>query len=151
MKIRNGFVSNSSSSSFIVINSKFIKIPSRYKGNPIIIGESGETEFGWQTEKYFDFESKLNFCYIQAMYAYEDGNKCYLDMLDRILKDNLKCTHTISIITLKYNLVDPGMKWGCIDHESSYPKNIEMFDSFKRLYDFLFSTKSYIQNGNDNE
>jgi hypothetical protein len=151
MKIRNGFVSNSSSSSFIVINSNFIKIPSIYEGTPIIIGESGETEFGWQTEKYFDFESKLNFCYLQAMYAYERSDNDYFDMIDRILKDVLKCTYVENHITYKYNLDDPDMIWGYIDHGSAYPKNIEMFDSDESLYNFLFSIESYIQNGNDNE
>lgn len=65
MKTRLDFVSNSSSSSFIVINDT-----GKYASNADMAGMSelslpsdaggGCTEFGWQLQKYYDVFSKLN-------------------------------------------------------------------------------------------
>jgi hypothetical protein len=145
MKIRNGFVSNSSSSSFIIIsngNIEQINLPEFY-----IIGQLGETEFGWQINKYNGFDSKVNFCYLQCM---ETCNKNYKDMLYKVIKDNTNVKEIESIIVEDYN--DNDKVWGYIDHQSSgcEGKNLEMFKSEETLKNFLFNPSSYIHTDNDN-
>lgn len=63
MKTRNDFVSNSSSSSFIVIKDTNCE-SYNFNNQTILIpnSEQGNYEFGWQFAKYDDFWSKLNFC-----------------------------------------------------------------------------------------
>jgi len=80
MKIRSGFVSNSSSSSFIVDISDVFMIqhmPEKLKDTktlyvPYIFG--GEFEFGRQRQNYKDFGSRLNWAYMQAKYAQNAAN-----------------------------------------------------------------------------
>jgi hypothetical protein len=70
MKIRNGFVSNSSSSSFLVIstNSEEYRPTFKYEGVDLNIPEDfgGNTEFGRENVNYTDFGSRLNFALMLA-------------------------------------------------------------------------------------
>lgn len=142
MKIRNGFVSNSSSSSFIVISEdESTYRPPTLSAN-FFIGDDGRNDFGWQDERYWDFESKLNFAFLQAKAASEDNNDNWTDMLWVVLGE----CGAIEI--------DEDMdKWSHIDHQSAYceGENCEMFESEEQLRNFLFNTSSYIQCENDNE
>jgi hypothetical protein len=63
MKIRTDFVSNSSSSSFIVISNTNLEKLDFY-GQTITVPspEQGNCEFGWQFKEYRSFGAKLNFC-----------------------------------------------------------------------------------------
>jgi len=96
MKIRKGFVSNSSSSSFIVNNSDIFEIrhmPKDLKDKktlyvPQIYG--GEIEFSRQRENYTDFGSRLNWAYMQAKYlnlAYTRWLNCQEDEKSYIFSD----------------------------------------------------------------
>ena len=145
MKIRNGFVSNSSSSSFIVIGSGTKIIP-HCLGELFVPGDfGGNTEFGWEVEMYDSFGDRLNFAYIQATY-----NSEWLEMLEEVIKENMNVTSINWNITTKWD--DKEKVHGYIDHQSSAcdNRNVEMFDSKEDLCDFLFCTDSYIQGDNDN-
>lgn len=65
MKLRNGFVSNSSSSSFIVIKQGKLDYIEFEHNNPVVLGELGESNFGWQQDRYSNFNDKVNWAYLQ--------------------------------------------------------------------------------------
>ena len=113
MKIRQGFVSNSSSSSFIVIvnsgtdrtdeiKSAFMSYKDDWTSYPIP-NTNGKHEFGWEWEDTDSFEGKLNFVGIQLLYLFlekisnrereykrpytsKDFDRLY-DMLKRVCKE----------------------------------------------------------------
>ena len=156
MKNRSGFVSNSSSSSFIVfhsnVNDTLVNgLKNKYKGEELIVDANlGYSQFGWEFATHCEFGSKLIFCYLQVKYSPDSDQVRLLDMLERSLKRNLE----VKNVEWKINLDssnDPN--WGYIDHQSAAHegKNIEMFEDDDKLDCFLFSENSYIQTGNDNE
>ena len=141
MKTRQGFVSNSSSSSFIVIGNKphQREIPGTAE---IHIGYGGHTEFGWEHAVFRDFQSRLNFAYIQTTYmSLPESIRC-LQMLDRVVREETGC------IGIRLT----GADIGYIDHQSSASegRNTEMFEDDDSLRRFLFCPDSYIETDNDN-
>ncbi len=151
MKIRQGFVSNSSSSSFIVIGKDNIDISAGWVGEDFIIDHNlGKTQFGWESEVSDDFGSRVTFTCIQAMELDRNNEgSTYMEMLVDALKNELRCSDVINKLTLD--------DWDSennsyIDHQSSASEgqNIEMFESEISLFNFLFSSDSSIQTGNDN-
>jgi len=156
MKIRNGFVSNSSSSSYVVINKSnlndIIKFKYLAKQDVVVIPlKNGEKEFGWEVIRYTG-ESKINFAYLQAMYA---NRPEWANMITKLLKENLdieRISVTIACWNGDYNYVKVPDS-GYIDHQSCATEgaNIEIFNSEEDLKYFLFCDESYIQGGNDNE
>lgn len=174
--IRTDFVSNSSSSSFIVINDyvsdidkkkaienvqniKKIYLPAKY----------GTYNFGWENTIYDDIWSKLNFCAIQLHdLKCCDTSKDNLSKMPKYYRDFYtkynfdKCLKMFKDICKKYLNLDINIKLKYeddekydyyIDHQSSVTeaRNMKMFDDEDTLYKFLLSEKSYIQGGNDND
>lgn len=143
MKKRLGFVSNSSSSSFIVIgnSNKLDEI----SGELYRVGENGHTEFGWDIDDIRDIDSRINFCYLQIL---STGNKVWKEMLEQVIKENSE------VKTIDYLLKDDweGECCGYIDHQSGAGEgeNTEMFDNKEKLKQFIFDSASYIHTDNDN-
>lgn len=170
MKIRSGFVSNSSSSSFVVISpttdwTLAVKLRETYgdRNKLVVDAKLGQCEFGWQEERYNDFWSKLNFAYLQAKYVsadakYVDDYGCkvhheWLVMLEKVLKDTLNVKTIVWNMAAEWHHGEEDPPYGYIDHQSaSYEgQNTEMFESETVLTQFLFSNDSYIQCDNDNK
>ena len=138
MKERIGFVSNSSSSSFIVIGngeSEGYFVKPEVSDGCIVFGKKGETEFGCGPERITDVFSRINFAHIQA-----ENKPEWQEMIDDIIKNEIGCD------TILWELS------GYIDHQSSACEgsNVEMFNSEDSLRRFLFCDDSFIQLDNDN-
>lgn len=157
MKVRRGFVTNSSSSSFVVLRNTRMMTPGFGIGKVLVIGDCGETEFGWLFKKYTDFYDKLNFAYLQVL-GCRGSKHCEYDheqwrrMIEDALRKYAGFDYVEWALTDEYP-VPHGMVDGYIDHQSSAVEgeNTEIFASYETLCDFLFSKDSYIQGGNDNE
>lgn len=169
MKIRNGFVSNSSSSSFVVYGrdpSKMIvnmpeylyaRVPSLWgdeRDTMVLPFTGGELNFGWQFEQYHDIRDRINFCVAMIEDMPEDIRYEKKSMFEDIIKKHMP--DKIATINYDYNFfhwdsIQPDNLY--IDHQSSWREgeNRELFESEKNLEDFIFNSDSYIQCGNDNE
>ena len=166
--IRQGFVSNSSSSSFIVYNPK--KAGNEYfdikdydfyeiEGNtakvnlPYLKGDYCDY-FGWDVVRYYDFVDKLNFLCLN--YAYS-GNKLFKEIFEEgLLKIIQRAYPDVTEIKLKSDTkaLDKGLI--DIDHGSVICPNY--YDSFYRVYrdvdsmvEFLMNKTFYVQGSNDGD
>ena len=150
MKIRNGFVSNSSSSSFIVPDMRvpealdysslksFFNLDEStydYKGNlpkiytmtlPIL---EGNRYFGWEDTRYTDFVDKLNYLFLQIESMHQDVR--LKNKLEHTLEKALK-----SICEKAYNV--KGLKYGeftvRVDYNYLFPST-SVFESIYKYGD----------------
>jgi hypothetical protein len=142
---RLAFVSNSSSSSFLVTNAKDGYETPDWEGVLNAGYELGETCFGWGPERIDDIGSRVNFAYLQCFHG---QNLDWLVMLDDVVIENSK----IDYVNWKI-LFHAYRKWNAfIDHQSNAGDgmNTEIFESKQTLKDFIFGKGSLIQLDHDN-
>ena len=171
MKIRNGFVSNSSSSSFVVISKNpttmmdtipenlLVRQPLNQERAELLMSlpmQEGELHFNWQFERYYDFISKCNYAVAQFMDLDRDLKSKYKRMFEHVLSKHIKSKDYFKVV-YDYNFFywDSILDADCyIDHQSAYyeynEKGHYIFLSEENLENFLFNTESFIQCGNDN-
>jgi hypothetical protein len=112
------------------------------------LGESGETEFGWGPDTICDFQSRLNFAYLQSQYGGVNG-MCWERKLRDVVREFLGCEIN-PVITIDWQ--DKTLTHACIDHQSSAEEgmNTEIFADKETLRNFLFDGGSQIVLDNDN-
>ena len=163
MKIRSGFVSNSSSSSFIVIGESGVeeeikRLRGLYGGreNLVVTPDLGCHQFGWEETTYGQFWDRVFFAWIQAKEMQKPrakgGHPEWMKMLERVLKMKLKVKKIFWNVSTESAPKGKWEDWCYIDHQSSAVEgaNIGMFEGETELVNFLFSPASYIEGGNDN-
>ncbi len=152
MKIRNGFVSNSSSSSFLIINKNDVLMDKEFilelcypeleiENNTLYVSTSTDRHvyFGWDVDEISSVVAKIVFSLLQSKYLSSD----YFDMLYKTLCEYFKVDNVI------FDIPEDAY----IDHQSaaSEGQNFQMFSDVETLKKFLFGKNSRIVTGNDND
>lgn len=162
MKARLGYVSNSSSSSFMVenpgvddisreanereaeayiVSHALDEIELHGKWNGLL--EEGETKFGWQEEEYHDIASKWNWLVLQAFY----GGQNEMTLIDNYLN------RLDSRIHVNWNDVEErdDKAYAYIDHQSVSPiDTFHFIEMVGGIGEWCGDWYCFISNGNDN-
>ena len=171
MKLRLDFVSNSSSSSYVIITDTGGNVEAGSLARVSLSlpdPDIGTAEFGWQTEKYYGLGPKLNWCALiidkkrdmeenegpggRLKAAVLEPWSCSKAMMELLI--GVCAEHGLDVRVHRVGEDDEEEEFSCyIDHQSNMsetPRNARMFKSKKAMEDFLFNDGSYIDNSNDN-
>lgn len=161
MKERDGFVSNSSSCSFIISDKRervsldLKDIDKKYKNSngklyvPTVLGNQ---EFGW-AGTYTDIYSRINWVCAQIESLYSDGDKKLKDKSVNFWKMFVRVCESNGVRIVPNPEFDLDKKEIYIDHQSQAKNNeryLEIFESDKKLANFVFGKNSKIICDNDN-
>lgn len=174
MKTRHGYVSNSSSSSFVMVPEKAVKAMYARKeplsldylremfkreierkdelneGKWIGLFDDGVKEFGWDVKNYYDEETKWNWMVLQAYYGgdewHEHRTSEYRERLESYLHD---LGFDVSIDWDGISRLESDCD-AYIDHQSIDSE--ETFDTVDRIgiSEFLLSQDAFVHTDNDN-
>lgn len=160
MKIRNGFISNSSSSSFIIFGENNFRIPKlhkAYNNNIILIPQTfgGTTDFRSNNE-YKDFADKLNFAALcawakESPSGYDNEETPWTNMLYEVIIEEFH----VSDFYINYMNDESSPIWeGPMHQHVEYDSGIIdggacLFESKEDLKRFLFAPDSYVEINHD--
>ena len=108
-------------------------------------------EFGWESDRYYDLESKASYLwtaiinYVDEMCWY-DVETCKKMIVATLEKYNIKAIFIGGIPGERYSAT------GYIDHGNELDEFIkDVVNDEDRLMQYLFSDRSYVATGNDND
>ena len=102
-------------------------------------------EFGWEIEKYNDFNTKANYLAILIIMSDSEFGK-YKEMFEDVIKTQTGCENIIYSMSDDYN--SPNSSY--IDHGSEQGIIEEACENSETLRQFLFNSNSWLLTTNDN-
>jgi len=142
MVFRYGFVSNSSSSSFIVMGDGE-KLDKNL--TPKFGINEGECEFGWGPQTFYSFSTKANWAFIIGNCIFSYDAEYMKNFITETLNKN-----GIFDFEFEAYMIDEVLDKGYIDHQSVEDENATMWNSHEQMAIWLLDTFSYIELDNDN-
>ena len=168
MKLRESFVTNSSSSSYVVLMknndnlAKLYELKKKFESDNVkelIIGEKGNVEFGRRFQINEDFYSKLNYLTINMILLEKETYYVNIDEKIRLKfdtkKDYRKLLNEIILsdfnITLVWSKIEKMIEQydAFIDHESLYTGMDLILQSDTEIRNFLYNENSILVNDSD--